>query len=97
LQSARGGLCVGAHPSFLYTSTIRSPSAGLTGKRLNSKLPDAHIFNDAADEALQEIQEKLEVLEDSNIPNFDIEYAVRVSLAFPAAGACNCIFYRMGF
>ena len=84
LQSARGGLCAGAHPSLLYTSTIRTPSAALTGQRLNSKLPDAHIFNDAAEEALHEIQEKLEVLEDSNIPNFDIEYAVRVSIASPS-------------
>jgi len=36
---------------------------------------DSYIFDEAAEETLHELQERLEVLEDANIPDFDLEYS----------------------
>src|SRR5579883_794824 len=65
-------------PSSIVSSNIWSPcsSFNVESKRFYSQLPDAHIFNDAAEETLHAIQERLEVLEDLDVPDFDMEYAV---------------------
>lgn len=63
--------------SFSYYSFFGvNRSWDVSARRFNSKLPEAHVFNEAAEETLHAIQERLEPLEDLNIPDFDIEYAV---------------------